>query len=166
MIKTGFTLFEVLITFAIIAAIACMTIPQILPYITEYSLNKNAQYLEQTIKEARSLAIKKSCLVYIDLSQATTNHDEFGGLVQIKQNDGTVLSENYLDKNIFFDSASSTIANNKIFFDYLGEPVGNLNKPENFTEPNNKISVKYERSNLLRSITISPITGATSILPN
>jgi len=161
--KEGFTLFEIIITCVIIGAIACIAIPQIMPYLSEFSLNKNTQALEQSIKEARSIALKKSRLVYIDFSQAATNHDDSGGLIQIKQNDGTVISESYLDKNILFDSSSSTIANNKVTFDYMGQPVGDSNLPENFIESNNKITVKYSGSDLSKSITISPITGATSI---
>ncbi|MDD3012075.1 MAG: prepilin-type N-terminal cleavage/methylation domain-containing protein [Candidatus Gastranaerophilales bacterium] len=159
----GFTLFEVLITCVIVGAVACIAIPQIMPYLSEFTLNKNTQTLEQSVKEARSTALKKSRLIYIDFSQAATNHDDSGGLIQIKQNDGTVISESYLDKNILFDSSSSTIANNKVTFDYMGQPVGDSNLPENFTESNNTITVKNNDSALSKSITISPITGATSI---
>jgi len=161
--RNGFTLFEVLITCVIVGAVACIAIPQIMPYLSEFSLNKNTQALEQSVKEARSTALKKSRFIYIDFSQATVNHDDSGGLIQIKQNDGTVISESYLDKDILFDSSSSTIASNKVTFDYMGQPVGDSNLPENFTESNNKITVKYNGSTLSKSITISPITGATSI---
>jgi hypothetical protein len=134
-----------------------------MPYLSEFTLDKNTQALEQSIKEARSIALKKSRLIYIDFSQAATNHDDSGGLIQIKQNDGTLISDSYLDKNILFDSTSSTVTGSKITFDYMGQPVGDSNLPENFTESNNKVTVKYNGSSLSKSITISPVTGATSI---
>lgn len=159
----GFTLLEALIVCVIMGIIGTISIPQIIPYLSELSLNKNTLTLEQAVKEARSTALKKSRLIYIDFSQATTNHDDLGGLIQIKQNDGTVISQSYFDKDIVFDSASSTIENSKITFDYMGQPVGGSNLPENFTESKNKITVKHTGSNLINSIKISPVTGATSI---
>ncbi len=79
--------------------------------------------MEQALKEARSNAIKKSCTVNADFSNAVGNNGQNGGIIEIKDPDGTVLDSVILSHNIYLNTASSTIQDNKVFFDYRGEPV-------------------------------------------
>lgn len=164
LIKNGFNLTELLVTMAIISALSFIAIPPLLPKIKEFSLKENVLTVTQVLNETRSLAIKKSARVYADFSQAGTNHENTGGLIQIVQGDGTILSQVYLDQNILFNSSQSSIQNKSVNFDYKGRPVDSTNNTDNFTSSNNTIAVSYynlsNQAIHTKTIKIAPMTGA------
>lgn len=164
--RKGMSFTEVIVTVAILATMAAIAVPSLLPKLKEFSVRDNALRVAAMINEARSLAIKKSEVIYIDFSQATSNHGEQGGLVQIAYNDGTVISQTYLDKNIRLNTTQSTISNQEITFDFKGRPTDDTGNYLNFSSSNNKVAISFFKQNgspvTTRTMKISPITGKLS----
>ena len=154
--RIGFTLLEVLICTLIIGIISLLAVPNILSQIKEFELEQDVSTVKQLIKESRSIAITRSRTIYIDFSQANINHSENGGLIQIKQNDGTVISQSYLSYNILYNTSTSTIQNQKIIFNFQGQPVDSTGSISGFTTSNNKITIgAYKNNNLVSSRSMS-----------
>ena len=161
--KRGFTLLEVLVSIMIISTISIVGIPKLLPLIKEFSIKENTAQVITAINESRNTAIRRSGLIYIDFSQANTNHDDKGGLIKIFKGDDTLVSQIYLDKNVIYNSNQSTIQSNIIYFDYKGRPSDDQENINNFTSENNRVAVSYINNKgsvvLTKILDISPFTG-------
>ena len=161
--KKAFTLLEGLVTLTIISVMVLITIPNLLPLIKSFNVKANLLTLEQAVNETRSLAIKKSGTVYLDFAQATANNGDNGGLLEIKQNDGTLITQIYLEENILYNATGSTIDGNVVRFDFQRQPVDATGDPDGFTTGNNTVSIAFYSGGgnalVSKSLTISPITG-------
>ncbi|MFH0703252.1 MAG: type II secretion system protein [bacterium] len=163
--KKAFTLLELLISLVIVGIVSLITIPNILTQIKVFQVKEDISNIEQVLKEARSTSINKSRSIYIDFSQANIHHGADGGLVQIKQNE-TVLSEFYLSDDVLYNVTRSTLSNNKMGFDYRGQPIKSSGSVEGFTENNNTITISYYKDAdplVSKSLTVNPITGNIEI---
>lgn len=162
--KKAFTLLEVMITLLIAGIISMLAVPNILTLIKDFQVKEGLLDMEQAVKQARNIAISKSRTVIIDFSQAGTNHDTSGGLMQIKQKDGTVLSQLYFKKNVLYNAGLSNIQGNKIIFNFQGKPVDDSDSVSGFTTGNNKVTISYYGTNgsVLASkyLKIIPETGS------
>ena len=141
--KKAFTLLEVMITLLIAGIIALLAVPNILSLMKDFQVKEGLLELEQTVKQARNIAISKSRTVSIDFSQAGANHDTNGGLMQIKQKDGTVISQIYFNKNVLYNAGLSNIQQNQIIFNFNGQPVDSSGATSGFTTSNNKVTISY-----------------------
>ncbi|OGI25417.1 MAG: hypothetical protein A2287_06685 [Candidatus Melainabacteria bacterium RIFOXYA12_FULL_32_12] len=165
--KQAFTLLEVLITFVIAGIIALMAIPTLMGQIKDWQVKEDILKVEQAIKEARSNAITRSRTCLIDFSQASTSNGQDGGLVQVKQGNGTLISQFYLSKNVLYNSTSSTISSNVIRFDFRGQPVDSSGATSGFTTSTNQVTISYYKGSTAlasKSTTVTPVTGYAKII--
>lgn len=165
--KKAFTLLELLTVIVIGGIVATISIPNLVPQMRELSVERGAMQVEQAINEARSFAIKKSRNVYIDFSQANANQENNGGLVQILQeNDNSILYDFSLEKNVIFKNESSTINNNRVTFDYQGQPLGPSGNASGFDDTNNIIYIGYSKIDKnvpSKKLTITPFTASVTL---
>lgn len=157
----AFNLSELVVTVAIIGIASTISVPKLFPMIKEFRVKENVLATEQAIKEARSIAIKKSSTIYIDFSKATSTTTSSGGLIEIKDDaDDSVLKQIYLDEKTIYNATQSTIDNSVIYFDYKGRPVDSSGDLAGFSTSNNQVSISNSGSDkIIKSLTISPITG-------
>jgi len=154
-ISTGFTLFELLITVFIAGLISLLAISNVLSQIPNFKVKEDIKTVEQALKKARSSAIKK----------ALNNNGENGGIIEITEQDGTVLDSVTLNHNSLLNQSSSTIQNNIIAFDYRGQPLDSTGATDGFNNTNNGITISYYDGSdpkFSESLTILPITGNIS----
>ena len=162
---TGFTLLELLITILIIGLISSLAVSSVLTQIPNFKVKEDIKSVEQALKKARSIAIKKSCIINADFSKALNNNGEEGGVIEIKDTNGTVLDSVALNHNSLLNASLSTIQNNIVAFDYRGQPVDSNGLVDGFNATNNKITISYyDRSSpkFSRSLIILPMTGNIS----
>lgn len=160
--KEGFTFLEAIITVVIIGVIALMGIPALLDQLKDFQVKTDISKVQQAVKEARSSAITRSSICKVDFSQANVNHGDEGGLIQVKNNSGTVLSEIYLSRNVLYDSSSSTIENDILSFDFKGQPITSTGVPADFTQSNNTVTISYYKGSTpvaSKSFRVIPVTG-------
>ncbi len=160
--KSGFTLFELLVALFIIGVMASIAIPDIFLRLKNHQLDQNIDLVKQSVKDARSYAIKKSQNIIIDFTEAQENQGDNGGLVKIVDVDNNLISQVSLTKNVLF-SSDSNIANDKVYFNFKGEPVDSSGIASNFTDTTNKITIGYFGNSsdalISHSIYINPYTG-------
>ena len=164
-ISTGFTLFELLITVFIAGLISLLAISNVLSQIPNFKVKEDIKSVEQALKKARSSAIKKSCIINADFSKALNNNGENGGIIEITEQDGTVLDSVTLNHNSLLNQSSSTIQNNIVAFDYRGQPLDSTGATDGFNNTNNGITISYYDGSdpkFSESLTILPITGNIS----
>lgn len=163
--NTGFTLLELLITVLILGIISMLSISTVLSQVPGFKVKEDIKNVEQIIKKARSSAIKKSCTINADFSKALTNNGENGGIIEIKEQDGTVLDSVTLSHNILINTALTNIQNNNIAFDYRGQPLDNTGSSDGFDNTNNKVTISYYDGTTAKStesLTVLPMTGNIS----
>ncbi|OGH99919.1 MAG: hypothetical protein A2039_08770 [Candidatus Melainabacteria bacterium GWA2_34_9] len=161
----GFTLLELLITVFIAGLISLLAINSVLSQIPNFKVKEDIKTVEQVLKKARSNAIKKSCVINADFSKALNNNGENGGIIEITEQDGTVLDSVSLSRNSLLNPSSSTIQNNIVAFDYRGQPLDNTGVTDGFNNTNNRITISFyggSTPKFSESLTILPITGNIS----
>ncbi|EKE04148.1 MAG: hypothetical protein ACD_20C00101G0001 [uncultured bacterium] len=164
--KQGFTMLEALITLVIIGVLSLIAVPSLMHQIKDWRVKEDSLIVEQAIKEARSNAITRSRTCLLDFSQAATHNGTNGGLVQVKQNDGTVISQFYLSDNVLYNNSASTISGDEIRFDFRGQPVDSSGATSGFTTSTNQVTISYYSGSTAiasKSITVTPVTGYTII---
>ncbi|HSA06464.1 MAG TPA: hypothetical protein P5556_04735 [Candidatus Gastranaerophilales bacterium] len=162
----AYTVVELIITAVVITVIASIAISPVLKDLPEHKVKNDIITIERSLKIGKSEATKTSGTVIVDFSQATTNNGENGGLIQIKDSEGTVLDSFFLTKNALFNPESSTIANNEVRFDFKGQPVDSAGSTDNFTTFSNTIVISYYKDGnpiASKSLKISPVTGSVEI---
>lgn len=161
--NNGFTLLELLITCIIIGIISLLSINSVMAQIPNFKVNEDIKNVEQVLKKTRSIAIKKSCTIKTDFSKAFNNNGtDIGGIIEIKDSNGNILDSISLNHNVYLNTASSTIQNNSVSFDYRGQPVDNAGSISNFNNTNNLITVSYYYGNIIKaskSLKVLPMTG-------
>ena len=139
-----------------------MAVSSALSDIPQHRVNDALIDVEQIIKQAKSIAVRESRTIITDFSSATANHNDDGGLIQIKQTDNTVILSVYLYKNILFSAGGSTVDSSEIRFDYLGQPIDYTNDVSGISDSNNLITINYSKNGntcCARSLRIEPVTG-------
>lgn len=162
---TGFTLLELLITILIIGLISSFAISSVLTQIPNFKVKEDIKSVEQALKKARSSAIKKSCIINADFSKAFSNNGEEGGIIEIKDTNGTLLDTVALSHNSLLNTSLSTIQNNIVSFDYRGQPVDSSGLVDGFNAANNKITISYYGGSTPKfsaSLIVLPMTGNIS----
>ena len=162
----AFSLLELLITCVMIGVIATMAISPVLQDLPQHKVNNDIMTVEQALTIAKSLASKVSGTVIVDFSQATSNNGDNGGLIQIKDNNGTMLKSFSMNKNVLYNSGSSTIANNEVWFNFKGQPMDSSGSISGFTSSSNTIVISYcSGGNCIASdsLEINPLTGSIDI---
>jgi prepilin-type N-terminal cleavage/methylation domain-containing protein len=156
----GYSLLELSVVTVIVgvtSAVAMSTVWQSIPTI---EAKEGLRTVEQTLLLAKSTAIRLSQTIIVDLSQAKSNHNNNGGIIEIKNTAGTVINTYYLNKNVLIDNSSTT--GNYVLFDFRGQPVGSSGNTSAITSSNNTLVVTYNKGNgslALKQLEISPVTG-------
>ncbi len=162
----AFTLLELLVTVMILGLLAMLSISNVLNTVPEFETDEDSKKVEQALRQARSIAIRESRNINADFSSAINNKGDNGGIITIEQADGTIIKSIVLSHNVLFNSSTSTISDNKVAFDYLGQPVDNTGEVTGFTEDNNLVTISFYKSNApkySKNILISPVTGNTRL---
>ena len=160
--KNGLTLAELIVTCLVVSIMSTLAVSSAISDIPQHKVNDALIDIEQVINQAKSIAVRESRTIITDFSSATTNHNDNGGLIQIKQTDNTVILSVYLYKNILFSAGGSTVDSSEIRFDYLGQPVDDTNDINGISDSNNLITINYSKNGNIycaRSLRIEPVTG-------
>jgi len=174
----GITLIELLIVCVIMGIIGTMAASMVLKNLPAHEVAENIKTTGQALVRAKSLAVKESRVILADFSEASSNHNgdgsvitgtpeneskSLGGKIEIKRSDGTVLDTYYLSYNNKLNNTGTTILNNQVRFDYLGEPVDGSNSTSGFTESHNTINISAYRAGSAKaskSLSVTPMTGS------
>jgi len=158
----GFTLIELLICIGLIFILASISLPGLLSQIPEYKTKQDIKIVEQALKQGRSIAVKKSANITVDFTGALSNNGENGGIIALKDSNNNTLKTLALNKNVKINNLS-TVLNNKVVFDYRGQPLGEDGTLSSFDNSTNKVIISYFDGNIAKysqTLTISPMTGS------
>lgn len=164
--RKGFTILELIIASVILGVVATMAISPVFGDLPEHKVNNDIITVEQALKMTKSEATKTSSLIITDFAQAASNNGDTGGLIQVKDSDGTVLRSFSMNKNVLYNSGASTIANNQVRFDYKGQPVDKFDGVRGFEESSNTISISFynkQGAAATKSLEVQPVTGNIKI---
>ncbi|OGI00619.1 MAG: hypothetical protein A2Y25_04505 [Candidatus Melainabacteria bacterium GWF2_37_15] len=163
--KKGFSLLELMVTVVLIGIVSTLAISTVFRDLPAHQAKNGIITVEQALKTAKSIAAKISETVTVDFALASSNNGDKGGIIQLKDSTGAVITIFALNKNVQYNAGSSTIVNNKVIFDFRGQPVDATGDVSGFDTTCNTIAISYKDNGVLASETIrvNPLTGSVDV---
>ncbi len=164
--NTGYSLMELMITVALIGIVSALAISPLLQDVPQHKVNNDIILVNQAIRTAKSTAIRTSETTTIDFSSADSAYGSKGGRILVRDNSGAIIKDFILNNGVLYNSTASTIASNKVIFNFKGQPVDSTGSTAGFDSSNNTVAVSaYNGTSAVatRILTVNPLTGSVEI---